>query len=724
MDSLSIGRFSVHRSSKSADSIPRISQHRPSISERAPLSDTVSKKSSRSSLSWLPPMSWRRPHSPPVIIRSGRELHEISAPLPPILSTSLPSSADLHSHGQGRTLGAFDRRMAASIKEASDPGTTSGPSRRRASTASHDNLGHGAAEAHPDLLALLPLPAKAGPPKMSHIVAERSPTPVGELSDEKWTANVQQLIQETEHAFEAVGHVVSETHLTSWLLDIIEPAAPSSLVGVPTRSSASEQSQTPSSKDQRNKKGLSEIKPLARKTSVTKSQRRKRGRKAGRDVFGGARFQAKTIPWTLAESVGSALSQRFKRVVADEMLTPGRMEELKRGREEAQEAEARLLRECRSSTESNRSTLTDLSDQSVGPFHLESLMDTVAGVADSYPSAAAHQAAAAVIDEDVVRTDFQAPKGAAPQNDEADGTAAITIGDLAFPSPPSKSNSRPGARTAQPARLPTIHEAFCAAPGSLRRRPGTRRRCRARQETVEDKGEGKPKEKEERIYLKSTPLSSANRAFRHGPISFERPEAGKRKGCAEDVDETVDWTAFQMAILGGAGDLMSGLYEDDQNQMADDMAEWFETFGFETPGQLIAANGIPPLDPPHNIYSSSTSTVNSDTNLPIPVQSERPLPRDGGWHGEADAATDMVRFFRSSNACIRRYAPGQEQQKRHELLGRTSKRGPSRPLVVGEEVPEDVSEGLAERVPMGCNLEHDLDEFLRWERQYISGGVF
>lgn len=575
--------------------------------------------------------------------------------------------------------------MAASIKEASDPGTTTRMWKRRASFASHEDLGRGLAN-------------------MSDVFEDRSSTPTGEQSDEKWSVNVQQLIQETERAFEAVGNAMSEMHLTSWLFHAAEPAAPAPIV--PRHPVTPEPLPTSSGQDKRKKDGPSERKPLVRKASVSKSQRRKRGRKAGRDVFGSARSQATAIPWTLAESVSSVLGQRFKRVVADEMITPERMEELKRGREEAQAAEARLQRECRSSTESNRSTVTDLSVQSDESFYLESLLLNTGSAADE----ANVLSTAAVMEGDVISSDFQVPEYAATPSGGMQGTEGMTFDELAFPSPPRKRNGRQGARAPQTARLPTIPEGSPTASGSLRRRPGTRRRCRAKQVP---KPEESVEEKEGRIYFKSTPLSSANRAFRHGPISFQKPVAGKRRGCAEDVDETVDWTAFQMAILGGAGDLASGMYEDDQNQMADDMAEWFETFGFETPGELIAANSRRPLDPPHDVYSSSMASVNSDMELPIPVQSERHSPRD------------TVRFFRGSNSAgTRYYMPAQEQQSGHGFVGRDVKRGPTRLLVVGEEVPEDMSEGLAERVPMGCNLEQDLDEFLRWERQYVCGGVF
>ena len=69
------------------------------------------------------------------------------------------------------------------------------------------------------------------------------------------------------------------------------------------------------------------------------------------------------------EGVGSKLlGQRFKRIVADEMLTPARIEELKKKREQAEaEEEAKLQLAC----DVSNNEQIDMTDTPEEPFHLE-----------------------------------------------------------------------------------------------------------------------------------------------------------------------------------------------------------------------------------------------------------------------------------------------------------------------------------------------------------------
>lgn len=391
------------------------------------------------------------------------------------------------------------------------------------------------------------------------------------------------------------------------------------------------------------------------------------------------------------------------RVVADEMLTPARMEELKKRRENAQ-ADARLLLDYRPSNESLQSICTDNE-----PFHLESLVSRIDASAErSLPALVEDKdmPSIAPLDQDVVHSDFSLQSSASKDDEEkeaADAEDFMNIDSFAFPTPP-----RNPARIALKASvdlLPTIPEIFATASDDMQPR-----------QSQDDSREFF--ENDELVYLNGTDLSSANPSFRHGPITYQKPEAGKDN--ADEVDETVDWMAFQMAILGGAGDLVSGMYEDDQNEMADEMAEWFETFGFETHGQLISS-GVPSSrdsrDSSETIDSSSPPSINSDCDLPIPVLAEEPDYSASGLHG-IHGPYDTIRFFRSSS--LRPWGIDGEP-KRYSL--RETILSPPKPLVVGGDAPEDVSESVAEMAPMGCNMEHDLDEYLRWERDHVYGGV-
>ncbi|RCI08074.1 hypothetical protein L249_7798 [Ophiocordyceps polyrhachis-furcata BCC 54312] len=442
-----------------------------------------------------------------------------------------------------------------------------------------------------------------------------------QISSEDWSADVQQLIEETERAFEAVGHAIHEAQLTSWLLDATDsPTTPPPAV-------------SDTGRKQHKRVRLFEKKPP-------------------------------TISLTLAGTVGNALHQRFGRVVADEMLTPDQLEKLKHDREELMGSSS--SQDGRWSTDSSQSVWTEQSD---GPFQLEKLI-TPLSTADhdegqaSPASTPPGEKEMRTVSEDEEENDLEEEEEEEDEDEDEDDDDEDEDEDDEEdgppPTPPPKSPARLLARPLPTIRLSTTSEAARAV----------------------------TKKHDEVIYLQSTPLSFANRAFRHGPIAFPRPQTA---GFGQDRDETVDWVAFHMAILGGAGDLVTGMYEDDQNQMADEMVAWFETFGFETHGRLVAAGG--------SSGPSRTGRLSAaDADLPIPVHCDETRP------SRSDDAISLYRYEKTG-----------ERGKGGDRVGER------RPLVVGEEVPE---EGAAEVTRMGCNLEHDLGEFLRWERQFCYGGVF
>ncbi|RDA86200.1 hypothetical protein CP532_3467 [Ophiocordyceps camponoti-leonardi (nom. inval.)] len=464
-----------------------------------------------------------------------------------------------------------------------------------------------------------------------------------QMPSEDWSADVQQLIEETERAFEAVGDAIHEAQLTSWLLDATEsPTTPPPAV-------------PESGRKQHKRVRLFEKKPPVRPSSLSPSLRRRRSQKR------------KPISLTLAGTVGNAFHQRFGRVVADEMLTPDQLEKFKHDREELSGSSS--SQDGRWSTDSSQSVWTEQSD---GPFQLEKLIT---------PPPANHdegQASPALTqpEEKEVRTGGEDEVGGVEvedefedkdddegesdeEDDDEDEEEDEEEEEGPPPTPPPKSPARLLGKSLPTVPLPTISEAA---------RAGT-------------------KKHDDVVYLQSTPLSFTNRAFRHGPIAFPRPQTA---GFTQDRDETVDWVAFHMAILGGAGDLVTGMYEDDQNQMADEMVAWFETFGFETHGRLVAASG--------GSGPSRTERLSAaDADLPIPVHCDEARPRHD----------DAVPLYRWEKKGERRRKGGRDDERRL--------------LVVGEEVPE---EGAAEATPMGCNLEHDLGEFLQWERQFCYGGGF
>ncbi|POR36112.1 Uncharacterized protein TPAR_03694 [Tolypocladium paradoxum] len=702
---LGMGRVPRHRPSKSRDD----------AQDDAHFSRRASNKSSRS-LSWLPSMG-RKSSKAPVMVRSGDDLHRILTPPPPVPAGLSSSSSSLRCSYESRVYSVSGKGLADD--DSSDTISVGEPPRPRASSPlarRHTRSAVGFecfADTEDDAAFSRPASAISQSDLVTMSDQQHNTPTAAAQRDEECSANVRQLIQETEHAFEAVGNALDELQLASWLLEIPGPAAPSPIVPTHPRTSPL---MPVSPRHENQKAGWSRMAASSQKMSVSKAQRRQKGKLRGIPVSP-SKLPAKASRWTLSESFSyTLLGQRFKRVVADEMLTPARMEELKRVREKAQ-ADTKLLLNCQHSNESLQSMCTGKSDTPVEPFYLESLVSRIDASAERHLPALVEDKdmpLTAPLDQDVVHCDFLLQSSAsrdAEETEAGDAEEFVKIDSFAFPTPPAK-NSAQMAPKASLIPLPTIPEAFAMASDDMPLQPSTGRRS---QDDIRE-----PDENDELVYLNGTALSSANRSFRHGPIACQKPEAGKDGADAEEVDETVDWTAFQMAILGGAGDLISGMYEDDQNEMADEMAEWFETFGFETHGQLISGGVPSPRDSQgssETMESSSPSSINSDPDLPIPVLDENADYCGYGPHG-MHGPFDTIKFFRGSS--LRRWATRPEP-KGYSL--RETIRARPKPLVVGGDAPEDVSESVAESAPMGCNLEHDLEEFLRWERDNVCGGV-
>ncbi|RXG48351.1 hypothetical protein VDGE_02386 [Verticillium dahliae] len=75
--------------------------------------------------------------------------------------------------------------------------------------------------------------------------------------------------------------------------------------------------------------------------------------------------------------------------------------------------------------------------------------------------------------------------------------------------------------------------------------------------------------------------------FCHGRIRIPKP--GFVLYADVMPDKTLDWTAFQVAILGGAGDFFSDsldpMHGSDDDEL-EDITTWFDDFGFKSEGRL------------------------------------------------------------------------------------------------------------------------------------------
>ncbi|KAJ6442694.1 C6 finger domain-containingprotein [Purpureocillium lavendulum] len=510
----------------------------------------------------------------------------------------------------------------------------------------------------------------------------------GQQFDEEVSANVRDLIQETELAFEAVGNAVNDAQMISRLPDSLHSSAPSPNV------------------PRTHPRGPS---PSATETHQAAPQPKAAEPKLSTKKSGNALRRA------MMEGVGGKLlGQRFKRIVADEMLTPARIEELKKKREQAEaEEEAKLQLAC----DVSNNEQGDKSTTPLEPFYLESLVTQQdAPAVESLPKEVENKGedVSGRLSPEVLQPEPQ--RQSTPHQDVSESVAmtgdSLFDNSFTFLAPPSRSPT-PG-RFGEPKRLSTIPEDSGPSQRQSLHQPMAAARPAPRRDSDD-----------EFIYLTGTDISCANRSFRHGPIACHRPEPTKRDAELE-VDDAVDWTAFHMAIMGGAGDLASGLYEDEQNDMADEMAEWFDEFGFDSPGLLIPSSTSSSRSSSQSEASSSPSTIDSDADLPIPVQMEHPSSyhahsRSAGSMEAAMGPFDSIRFFRSSS--LRRWRAMEEPAFYEPSIRRNSaKKQVARPnpVVVGGEDYGDVTETVADMAPMGCNLESDLGDYLRWGSQHVG----
>ncbi len=93
------------------------------------------------------------------------------------------------------------------------------------------------------------------------------------------------------------------------------------------------------------------------------------------------------------------------------------------------------------------------------------------------------------------------------------------------------------------------------------------------------------------IFLPCPPYSRIHSTFRQGPIKLAKEPSIETLTVA--IDEVlVDWTAFHLATMGGAGNYLDEPVDYTRPSRAeldeiDDLFSWFSEFGFDGPGTLV-----------------------------------------------------------------------------------------------------------------------------------------
>ncbi|KAJ4394020.1 hypothetical protein N0V93_003237 [Gnomoniopsis smithogilvyi] len=440
----------------------------------------------------------------------------------------------------------------------------------------------------------------------------------------------------------------------------------------------------------------------------------------------------------------------FTRVEADEVVTPEQVELFRRNRIAKQLAEAEresfddILRSAADGTGGEHG-----SDADVEPLHLQDLpahsaIDLLSpvievatpdsfqlnkGILDQMPNLVGrHTPAEATKEVKVGQDPLATPPPTPPQrpidgteDDESMNWKTLRISNL---SNRRLGHKRSASSTSHIASLPTIPEVKITAPqGWDVSRPSWQQEHKAasqrdgRSATPSD-ASGYPyfEEDEEHMFFMSNNITNTMPAFQHGRIRLAKADlvhAGTINSFESKLltspDETLDWTAFQMAILGGAGDLFSDpdnfLSRDAQEEMVDDLCDWFEDLGFSNGdlGMLVTtdkprrgtASRTPPglkrwtLEGHPKRYQGAGIDVNR-ANSHTPRGVGKSLPRTPGSGGKSmRASIDSL-----------------PQSPMLELR-----------MMTGVD-------GNKEFVSMGYNLNHDLGDFLKWESEHVYAPGF
>lgn len=710
-----------------------------------------------------------------LIIQRSHSIHEISGQIPPLPSSPRRSSLSSLSGAEGRTVlpsrkKKEPRNCTLCLSRGGVKDTAPKTSPKRLSERKHliidpprQSWAPAAAreQAHIPTESPGQAPCDVSPCTLDH----PDPDPVHDDKAEEiedLTETIQRLARETDHAFEAVGAALADAHAAlappiKAISKIVETDAedPLSPTRPPPPLPLRDSGETPPLQ-MLCKNVTPPLKSPERTASLSKTNRprSKKARRASGPL-------GRTSRWTFGENVAGLLSRQvFRKIEADETLTPDRLQAVRATRE----YQLRLKR----SNETLHKADADRSNTPVEPFHLQDLPSRIgaAGVATSTVAVAlpSNDPAPPPSSCDLpVRRDFSIPRKALPPTAAASALSlrshAQSMGEcgsldsraVSVPIPPMKNPARRIAKVTRVSLpMPTIPEVLATTPveGNKRSlpspspRPSSSSLAGASSHANTKEQRFAPEQDQDFVFFHATPYTLNAPAFRHSRIQFPKSEMARYMNLSRD--EPLDWTAFQMAILGGAGEFLSGPSADftashqtagARNDVDDgeSLAAWFEGFGFASAGQLVS-EGTQIEGSPSTVavrrsgeYSpASWSMCGTDSegdddekkadvhatedDLPIPVAHEHP---SGFWN---EGVVDTARFLRDNETCkIKRWTVDGTPRKRYNAGHGATTSLPQSPVVECVYV----GSGSEHLLSMGSNLERDLHEFLSWEAQNV-----
>ncbi|KAI1408945.1 hypothetical protein F5Y13DRAFT_171164 [Hypoxylon sp. FL1857] len=681
----------------------------------------------------------RRPYSrkrapPPIIVSREQSIHDILDPLPPLPSYETPrsSASSLNScerhNDYGLSQSLDSKRSKSPLCSISSKEDRSEESLQLSSATSYggdDFPPRPPPKGQSRSSESLKRQAELLDPNFDLIEASSSPKPENRVtllkqhvrrqqSSSSFTDNIQQFSEEADAAFEAVGSALAEAQFAGSSFKELPrlPTPDSSPILKPT--SLDSQSRMPNSQLQ---VVTSPTSSTRRNTSTSSGVKRKKSKKAKKTRSmrpsrkpAATKSAAKSGPgWALSDNVTELFSGKFfRRIEVDEMLTPSQLEAY------------RLRRMSIMQSEKSTETLdTESSDTPVEPFHLDDLPSRIksASAELDVETPTAEKPTPPTFDA-VVRKDFAAEGRNEENESNSTPTAAsqtdigeepMEYDDAHFPTPPLRHAARFAGRSQRTA-LPSI--------------PETTTISESKDELYASQNFGGNRDMvadSNYVFLQASPCSMTSPRFRHGPIRLAKCDlmADMKLG----ADEGLDWTAFQMAISGGAGDWFSesdDIIRRREAEEVEELIDWFDSWHFTRLGGLVTQQFEMP---------SPTSTTSGEDYSDVSyteIERDNPYSPHHRWQQELRRkARQLDRDMAGLEVDISKMLPDdQESNGSKECGSRESYASlPQSPMLDLRVIRGPEGDDM-DVVPMGYNLGHDLGDFLKWEAEHAYAGDF
>ncbi|KAI1378662.1 hypothetical protein F4677DRAFT_374352 [Hypoxylon crocopeplum] len=682
--------------------------------------------------------SRRRPQ-PPIIVSREQSIHDILNPLPPLppFETPRSSASSLNSYERHHEASqSIDSKRSRSplcsisskedrsqeslqLSSATSYGGDDSPPQPppKGHTRSSESLKHKAelsGSSFDFTEALFLQPENKATRSKQHMRRQES---ISSFSDDI----LQHFIQEADEAFKAVEYTLDEVQIPENTFKELPrlPTPDQSPILKPAPLVSQSRMPTPQPRPV-----ASPVRPPGRNPSVSSGVKRKKSKKSKKAKAmkphrkpTTAKPATKSGPrWTLSDNVTELFSGKlFHRVEVDEMLTPGQLEAYRLRRQSNAQSE-------KPTSEKSTDTIdTESSDTPVEPFHLEDLPSRIgsAGVKVNDEAPIEEKPVAPTL-EPVVRRDFSIEgriedydlnelSTAASQMDIGDGP--MEYRNATFPTPPMRHLARFPGRS-QRMILPSIPEADVASTPIVERFHG--QNFGGSQDIVADSNY---------VFLQSSPCSMTSPRIRHGPIRLARLDLMPDMKVGDDG---LDWTAFQMAISGGAGDWFSE--SDDvvrrrETEEVDELADWFNSLNFNSVGGLVTQDFEIP---------SPTSTTSGEDYSDVSyteIEKDNPYSLHHRWQQARRRAAAEGRQLDLDMSGLE--LDTSKMYANEDLIGDSKQYGsresyaslPQSPMLDLRVVRTPEGDDM-DVVPMGYNLGHDLGDFLKWEAEHAYAGDF